>query len=179
MCISFLGNVVVNNDDLIVRYNGRQTEAPSHFPEAMEEACSYIERVVNAEMRKRKRFPLEWGGDSANDGEDAILWHANVAASNRYEGGKENVGFHTDQLTNLGPYPTIASLSLGEKQFTINFMLLKVPLCLSGATRTFRLREVIPTDDKKVRNARTFNIPLVHNSVCMPDLMRHSLLTYS
>ena len=86
----------------------------------MAEACEYVERVVNAEMRKRPRFALEWGGDPApfgSDGEDGhepIIWRANVAASNRYEGTQESVGFHSDQLTNIGPYATIASLSLGR-----------------------------------------------------------------
>jgi hypothetical protein len=91
-------------------YNGRKTELPSVFPDAMEEACNYVEQIVNDEMRKRKRFPLEWGGT----GTEGQIWRANVAASNCYEGGKESVGFHSDQLTYLGPYPTIASLSLGE-----------------------------------------------------------------
>lgn len=76
----------------------------------MEEACKYIEKVVNDELRKRVRFPLEWGGSSGSDG---YMWRANVAAANCYEGAKETVGFHSDQLTFLGPYPTIASLSLG------------------------------------------------------------------
>lgn len=34
-----------------------------------------------------------------------------------------------------------------------------------GTTRVFRLREVIPTDEKEKRSARTYNIPLAHNSV--------------
>ncbi len=79
----------------------------------VEEACQIIERVVNAEMRKRPRFPLEWGGCTAEEGEEPLLWRANVAASNCYAGAKENICFHSDQLTHLGPYPTIASLSLG------------------------------------------------------------------
>lgn len=37
--------------------------------------------------------------------------------------------------------------------------------CVVGTTRVFRLREVIPTDEKDKRSARTYNIPLVHNSV--------------
>jgi alkylated DNA repair dioxygenase AlkB len=78
----------------------------------MEEACSFVEKIVNDEMKKRKRFPLEWGGT----GTEGQIWRANVAASNCYEGGKESVGFHSDQLTYLGPYPTIASLSLGESR---------------------------------------------------------------
>ena len=76
----------------------------------MEKACQLIEKVVNDEMRKRSHFKLEWGG--GNDG--GPIWRANVAASNCYRGGKESVGFHSDQLTYLGPYPTIASLSLGR-----------------------------------------------------------------
>ncbi len=103
----------------------------------MEEACYIIERVVNAEMRKRKRFDMEWRPPahahasrshahtpqsdapppdthpSQSDTREP-LWRANVAASNCYEGGKESVGWHSDQLTYLGPCPTIASLSLGE-----------------------------------------------------------------
>ncbi|KAL6305386.1 hypothetical protein BKA93DRAFT_731412 [Sparassis latifolia] len=129
-------------------YNGRPTAPPSAFPPAMEEACEIIERVVNGEMGRRKRFPLEWGGappDIDNPAE-VILWRANVAAANRYEGTKESVGFHSDQLTNLGPYPTIASLSL-------------------GTSRVFRLREVIPSNEKDKRSARTYNIPLQHNSL--------------
>lgn len=85
------------------------TEPPSEFPPEMEEACKIVEKVVNDEMRKRtKRFNLEWGANSEDP-----LWRANVAASNCYQGGKESVGPHSDQLTYLGPYPTIASLSLG------------------------------------------------------------------
>lgn len=106
------------------RYNGRQTGPSPPFPEAMEEACQYIEQVVNTEMHNRSRFPLEWGGEAptppsgdgmefAAESERSTLWRANVAASNCYEGTKEGVGFHSDALTYLGPYPTIASLSLG------------------------------------------------------------------
>lgn len=75
----------------------------------MEEACQFVERVVNEEIVKRQRFPLEWAGTSG----DEFQWRANVAAANCYTGGTESVGFHSDQLTYLGPYPTIASLSLG------------------------------------------------------------------
>ncbi|TDL24698.1 hypothetical protein BD410DRAFT_718467 [Rickenella mellea] len=123
-------------------YNGKKTEPPKTFLPEMEEACRYIEGVVNEEMCKRKRFPLEWGGS----GTEGQTWRANVAASNCYEGTKESVGFHSDQLTYLGPYPTIASLSL-------------------GTTRIFRLREVVPTAETKQRHARTYNVPLTHNSL--------------
>jgi len=123
-------------------YNGRMTDVPPVFPPEMEEACCIVENLVNEEMKKRHRFPLEWAGGTGGD----PGWRANVAASNCYEGGKESVGFHSDHLTYLGPYTTIASLSL-------------------GTSRVFRLREVIPTEEAKSRRARTFNIPLTHNSL--------------
>ncbi|KAG9049686.1 hypothetical protein FS837_009450 [Tulasnella sp. UAMH 9824] len=119
-------------------YNGTVTTKPPIFPAELEEACSYVESVVNAELSKRKRHASEWGGSSG--------WKANVAAANCYKGGKEGVGFHTDQLTYLGPYPTIASLSLGTE-------------------RIFRLRETIPKEEQETRSARTFNVSLPHNSL--------------
>lgn len=123
-------------------YNGRPTDPPDAFPDLMEEACHYIENIVNEDMLKRGRLPFEWAGHQPGE----KLWHANVAAANCYEGAKESVGPHSDQLTYLGPYPTIASLSL-------------------GTTRTFRLREVVPSDEVSERQARTFNVPLPHNSL--------------
>jgi len=129
------------------RYNGRQGEVTKQFPPSMEEACKIVELVVNDEMRKRKRFPLEWGGDPG-DPDGHLTWRANFAAANCYEGAKEAVGFHSDRLTSIGPYPTIASLSLGTR-------------------RMFRLREVIPVDEVGKRAAQTFDIPLPHNSLCI------------
>ena len=76
---------------LIVRFRTQFGAAdPNPFPKPMEEACRLLEDVVNVEMRKRKQFDLEWGGNRR--------WIANVAASNCYEGAKENVGLHSDGL---------------------------------------------------------------------------------
>jgi len=96
-----------------IRYNGRQSEETKRFPSALEEACKIVEKIVNVEMSKRKRFPLEWGGDPRDVDGRGLTWRANFAAANCYEGAKEAVGFHSDRLTSIGHYPTIASLSLG------------------------------------------------------------------
>ncbi|KAK0228026.1 hypothetical protein IW262DRAFT_1532124 [Armillaria fumosa] len=126
-------------------YNGRMTEPPLKFPSSMEEACVIVERLVNEELRKRQRFPLEWAGEPGSE----YTWRANVAASNCYEGAKESVGPHSDQMTYLGPYCTIGAL---------------VPHHL-GTRRIFSLREVIPKQERETRSAQTFNIPLPHNSL--------------
>ncbi|KAH6918727.1 hypothetical protein BKA70DRAFT_1089537 [Coprinopsis sp. MPI-PUGE-AT-0042] len=123
-------------------YNGRKTEVPPIFPEPMERACRIVEDLVNEQLSKRERHALEYGGSE----EKTAVWRANVAASNIYEGSKENVGWHSDGLTYLGPYPTIASLSL-------------------GTSRLFSLREVIPIPEQDTRSPRTLNIPVTHNSL--------------
>ncbi|KAF9507863.1 hypothetical protein BS47DRAFT_1377831 [Hydnum rufescens UP504] len=137
-------------------YNGNRQKPPRVFPDVMEEALHFVEKVVQEEMKKRKRYPLEWGGEPSS-------WCANVAASNCYRGCKEGVGAHSDMLTYLGPYPTIASISL-------------------GTTRNFRLREVIPVTEVDQRQAQTFDIPLPHNSLLImhpptQEKFKHSIPT--
>lgn len=83
-------------------YNGRESAVKVMTP-AMMEARDIVEDQINALLRQRDRFPLEWAGK----------WQANVAAANCYDGGKESVGAHSDRLNYLGPAPTIASISLG------------------------------------------------------------------
>ncbi|KAH9997255.1 hypothetical protein BJV77DRAFT_984201 [Russula vinacea] len=127
-------------------YNGRRGEVSKQFPSPMEEACRIVEKLS---MRRcaNATVSLEWGGDPDDPDGQGLTWRANFAAANCYEGAKEGVGFHSDRLTSIGPYPTIASLSLGTR-------------------RVFRLREVIALDEVGKRAAQTFDIPLPHNSVC-------------
>ncbi len=54
-------------------------------------------------------------------------WIPNAAFVNCYKGGSECVGYHSDQLTYLGPRAVIGSLSL-------------------GVAREFRVRKVVPRE---------------------------------
>ncbi len=56
------------------------TEPPLEFPASMEEACVIVERIVNEELRRRQRFPLEWAGQPGSE----HIWHVNATASNCY-----------------------------------------------------------------------------------------------
>lgn len=93
-------------------YNGRQITNVRMFNDDMLEARDIVERAVNAEIKKRGLAKYQYPGK----------WRTTVAVCNKYDGAKESVGFHSDQLTHLGPHCVIASVSL-------------------GVTREFRLKE--------------------------------------
>lgn len=71
------------------RYNGHEAETPPPFLAVMEEACALVETVVNEEILKRKRLPLEWDGVHS----DGKVWRANYAVVNYYEGAKSTMGY--------------------------------------------------------------------------------------
>ncbi|OWP01574.1 hypothetical protein B2J93_4678 [Marssonina coronariae] len=77
-------------------------------------------------------------------------WTPNAAFVNCYNGPTENVGWHSDQLTYLGPRATIGSISL-------------------GVAREFRVRRVVPDDgDKETGKGdqqAQISIHLPHNSL--------------
>ncbi|GAA5903495.1 uncharacterized protein JCM6883_005019 [Sporobolomyces salmoneus] len=135
-----------NNDsyDLVAQtwYNGEFRQSRSFLPE-MNEARSLVSAFVNTLLNARERNEMEWtrGG-----------WKPNAAAANCYKGAQESVGWHSDQLTHLGPYAHIASITL-------------------GCTRPFRLRPFSPTSLPSTSTTsqnptmRTLEITLPHNSL--------------
>lgn len=94
------------------------------------------------------------------------LWVPNAAFVNCYDGPRESVGWHSDQLTYLGPRPVIGSLSL-------------------GVAREFRVRRVLPKDADdptgKTGDAEgQISIHLPHNSLLvmhaeMQEEWKHSI----
>lgn len=73
------------------------------FTGLMEEATALVEEAVNKLLEKQG-----W-----KKGMMKGRWGVNAALVNCYKGGRECVGWHSDQLTYLGPMAVIASLSLG------------------------------------------------------------------
>jgi hypothetical protein len=119
-------------------------------------------------MCKRKRFPLEWGGDPGDPDGQGLTWRANFAAANCYEGAKESC------RVPFGPLDQHRSLSNyceSEPRYVrdaLMVLLIDNVTTLAGTRRVFRLREVIPLDEVGKKAAQTFDIPLSHNSVlCM------------
>lgn len=116
-------------------YNGKEASASRAFNDLLIESKAIIADKVNEELAKRTRFDLEYAG----------AWKPNVAAANCYEGPADNLSWHCDRLTSIGPFPTIGSLTL-------------------GATRPFRLRRVVPPGDNPPSDwNRIYNVQVPHN----------------
>ncbi|KAI9794466.1 MAG: hypothetical protein M1833_000379 [Piccolia ochrophora] len=130
-----------------------------------------VQEAVNHEIDKRIKG--HYPGGKKLRYQSPRQWIPNAAFVNCYDGGGESVGFHSDQLTYLGPRPIIGSLSL-------------------GVSREFRIRKVIPRDraghasgDRKNDDARAdaegqISVHLPHNSLLvmhadMQEEYKHSI----
>lgn len=100
-------------------YNGTTLSQVRMFTPTMLSLIPIIEKHVNEEIErrvdevypegKRLKYMLPKGG-----------WRVTSAFMNCYDGAKQSVGWHSDQLTYLGPRTVIASLSLGvEREFRL------------------------------------------------------------
>lgn len=92
-------------------YNGgRVWDVRASLPEMLNVRAK-VQKAVNEEIGKRIR-------DFYPDGKKLLFqdpepWEPNASFVNCYDGGAESVGYHSDQLTYLGPRAVIGSLSLG------------------------------------------------------------------
>lgn len=125
-------------------YQGRMVEKILPFNKAMAEARDTIQAIVNTEMEKR----------AAKAGK--ANWVSHFAICNHYKSKDESVGYHSDQLTHLGPKPTIAGLSL-------------------GSCREFRFKH------RHTKNSPVYSIRLPHNSLVImhagnQELFKHSIV---
>lgn len=133
----------------------------------LEHVKAKVEESVNSEIqgRMKTRNP---GGKKLKH-QSPLRWRPNAAFLNCYAGPQESVGWHSDQLTYLGPRPVIGSLSL-------------------GVAREFRVRRILPRDSeggKPVSDADAdaggqISIHLPHNSLLvmhaeMQEEWKHSI----
>ncbi|KAF1916298.1 hypothetical protein BDU57DRAFT_474506 [Ampelomyces quisqualis] len=147
-------------------YDGRKFEDVRQSVPEMLKACPQVEKVVNQEIQRRIR-------DFYPEGKKLKFqsphpWKANTAFVNCYDGGKESVGYHADQLTYLGPRAVIGSLSL-------------------GVAREFRVRKIVAEDEEFRKADGTLadaqgqiSIHLPHNSLLvmhaeMQEEWKHSI----
>jgi alkylated DNA repair dioxygenase AlkB len=125
-------------------YNGSYITHVHQSRFEMLKASELVREAVNKEIERRTR--------NFNKGrklkfQSAEEWRPNTSFVNCYDGAKESVGYHTDELTYLGPRAVIGSLSL-------------------GVAREFRVRRIVPADEASAADAQgQIAIHLPHNSL--------------
>lgn len=117
--------------DLI--YNGLKSRKPVPYSAMFGRAVDILEAYVNdVVIPSNKRLPFQRKDP----------WTGNFCAVNYYQKLQNNLEWHSDRLSHIGPHNYIASVSL-------------------GSTRMFRLRRNSST------NGTIYQIPLTHNSLLM------------
>lgn len=99
-------------------YNGSFLSDVRELLPEMRKVSSKVKDAVNKEIaiRIRNHYP---GGRKLKY-QCPNEWLPNAAFVNCYDGGAESVGYHSDQLSYLGPRAVIGSLSLGvARQFRV------------------------------------------------------------
>ncbi|GMM27592.1 hypothetical protein DAMA08_003080 [Martiniozyma asiatica (nom. inval.)] len=132
-------------------YTSNDIKIANFFPQLYTVKC-YVDAKVNELLDNLKeKHPYQIQKN----------WKADFCVGNYFPNNKSHLDWHTDKLSNIGPLPTIASLSF-------------------GATRIFRLRPITPS------NSVIYDIALPNNTllVMLPstqELYKHNVptLTYS
>lgn len=99
-------------------YGGTYRSNVRQIPPIMRDISGKVQDSVNEEIRNRIREVYPQGRKLKY--QSSKIWRPNTAFVNCYNGPGENVGWHSDELTYLGPRPVIGSLSLGvEREFRV------------------------------------------------------------
>ncbi|KAF2760031.1 GRF zinc finger domain-containing protein [Pseudovirgaria hyperparasitica] len=107
-------------------YNGQELKDVRRLLPEMRSVSKNVEDAVNLEIQRRIR---DFQGGHRLRYQSPKEWKPNTAFVNCYDGAAQNVGYHADELTYLGPRAIIGSLSL-------------------GVSREFRVRKTIAREDK-------------------------------
>ncbi|OAA61473.1 GRF zinc finger domain containing protein [Cordyceps fumosorosea ARSEF 2679] len=129
-------------------YNGAQLTDVRRITPQLSKVKPIVQEAVNGEIQHRikTRYP---GGKKLKH-QSPHAWVPNSAFVNCYDGAQQSVGYHSDQLTYLGPRAVIGSVSL-------------------GVAREFRVRRVLPKDTAAAETDADaegqISIHLPHNSL--------------
>lgn len=144
-------------------YNGSNLEDVRAILPEMRTVSGRVQEAVNEEIRKRIRD--QYPGGEKLKYQSPAEWVPNAAFVNCYDGGTQSVGYHSDQLSYLGPRAVIGSLSL-------------------GVAREFRVRKIVARDEDDKGEAADasgqISIHLPHNSLLvmhaeMQEEWKHSI----
>ncbi|ATZ51293.1 hypothetical protein BCIN_06g07070 [Botrytis cinerea B05.10] len=147
-------------------YNGGLLTDVRQLTPQMRIVSPKVQDAVNSEVATRilKHYP---NGQKLKY-QSSDTWKPNAAVVNCYKGGAESVGYHSDQLTYLGPRAVIGSISL-------------------GVAREFRVRKIVAQESESKEKSKESSdaegqiaIHLPHNSLLimhaeMQETWKHSI----
>lgn len=129
-------------------YNGSNLDDIRETLPCMRQVSTLVKEAVNKEIKTR--ISTHYPNGQKPRYQSSKKWQPNAAFVNCYDGGSQSVGYHSDQLSYLGPHPVIGSLSL-------------------GVAREFRVRKIVPKDednkDEAADASGQISIHLPHNSL--------------
>lgn len=154
--LSFLSLLVPQHHDIVLTLSQDVRRLTTHLAEIKPTVQDAVNKEIGTRIATRYPNARKLKHQSPHP------WLPNAAFVNCYDGPRENVGWHSDQLTYLGPRPVIGSLSL-------------------GVAREFRVRRVLPKDADGDADAEgQIAIHLPHNSLLvmhaeMQEEWKHSI----
>ncbi|ROW09597.1 hypothetical protein VMCG_02550 [Cytospora schulzeri] len=99
-------------------YNGTRITDVRKITPQLDKVKPLVQEAVNREIQRR--IKSHYPGGTKLKHQSPQPWSPNAAFVNCYNGPAESVGWHSDQLTYLGPRAVIGSLSLGvSREFRI------------------------------------------------------------
>lgn len=154
LCKSSQGTAVFSDRESIdydpVYQNG--STKPLKMSPVLIKCRVYIDEKVNSVLKEIHKDGKETPSYMIDNN-----WKSDFCVGNYFPNNKSHLDWHTDKLTNIGPLPTIASMSF-------------------GAVRIFRLRRSNPS------NSVIYNIPIPNNGllIMLPstqELYKHCVPT--
>lgn len=154
-------------------YNGSTLSDVRELLPTMRKVSHLVQEAVNKEIQHRIKHMYPDGKKLKY--QHPGPWLPNAAFVNCYDGPQQSVGYHTDQLSYLGPHPVIGSLSLGvQREFRIRRIVPKPEIDESDPAAAQRIR------DETADAQGQISLPLPHNSLLvmhaeMQETWKHSV----
>lgn len=154
-------------------YNGSTLSDVREILPAMRKVSRLVQEAVSSEIQNRIKHFYPDGKKLKH--QHPGPWLPNAAFVNCYNGPQQSVGYHTDQLSYLGPHPVIGSLSLGvQREFRIRRIVPKVEIDESDPVAAQKARDELADAQGQI------SLPLPHNSLLvmhaeMQETWKHSI----
>lgn len=140
-----------------------------------------VQEAVNREIQHR--IATKYPGGKKLRYQCPRPWAPNAAFVNCYNGPQQNVGWHSDQLTYLGPRAVIGSLSLGvAREFRVRRVLPRTEMHPAGDSSGAKTTQNAVADEDSLRGDAEgqISIHLPHNSLLvmhaeMQEEWKHSI----